>query len=86
MHILHIQHTADIYCFSLKKDGETTKEVPLIGLGFNNFIVHLFWFLAFASVKQGYAVLDEIEGVTIGDWEIKREEVKAEHTLKRARW
>jgi hypothetical protein len=36
-------------------------------------------------VKQGYAVLDEIEEVTIGDWEIKREEVKAGHKLERAR-
>ncbi len=86
MHILHIQHTADIYCFSSKKDGETTQEVPLIGFGFNNFIVHVFWFLALATIEQGYAVLDEIEEVTIGDWEIKRKEVKAEHTLKRARW
>jgi hypothetical protein len=40
---------------------------PLIGLGFNNFITHLFWFLPLASMKLDYAVLDEIAEVTIGD-------------------
>jgi hypothetical protein len=55
----------------MKKDGETTKDVPLIGLGFNNFIIHLFWFLPSASIKQDYAVLNEIAGATNGDLEIK---------------
>jgi hypothetical protein len=55
----------------MEKDGKTSKDVTLIGLGFKNFIIHLFWFLPFASMKQDYAVLDEIAEVTIGDWDIK---------------
>ena len=55
----------------MKKDCVTTKDLTLIGLGFNNFIAHLFWFLPFASMKQDYAVLDEITEMTIGDWEIE---------------
>ncbi len=35
--------------------------------------------------REIYAFLDEIEEVTIEDWEMKREEVKAEHKLQRVR-
>jgi hypothetical protein len=51
----------------MKKDGETTKDVPLIVLDSITSIAHLFWFLPFTSMKQEYAVLDEIAEVKIGD-------------------
>ncbi len=34
------------HVFRLKKDGVTSKEVPLIGAGFQSFIDHLFWYLS----------------------------------------
>ncbi len=47
------------HVFSLKIDGMTTWEVPLIGAGFHAFIDHLFWYLPFASVKQGNSLVEE---------------------------
>jgi hypothetical protein len=71
---LHVRHIVDIHTYiyiisAWKKDCKTAKDVPRIGLGFNNFIAHpsLFWFLPFASMKQDYAVLDESADVTIGN-------------------
>ncbi len=39
----------------MKKDGLTTKEVPLIGARFHSLIDLLFWYLTFPSVKEGNA-------------------------------
>ncbi len=71
--------------FRLKKDGKTTKDVPLIGSGFNDLIDHFFWYLPFSSVKQASALLDDLEDVSPADWDAKRHELKEEHKLERAR-
>ncbi len=71
-------------CVRLKKDGQTTKEVPLIRSGFNAFIDHLFWYLAFSSVKQAATVLENLEDFTSADWDTKRQELRDEHPLERA--
>jgi hypothetical protein len=68
----------------LKKDGVTTKEVPLIGANSHAPIDHLFWYLPFASVKQGNSLVEELEDLTEDDWSIKREEIRDEHKLERA--
>jgi hypothetical protein len=65
----------------------TSKEVPLIGAGFQAFIDHLFWYVPFPSVKQGNSVLEELQDLshlTEDDWSIKREEIRDEHKLDRA--
>ncbi len=67
-----------------KRDGKETKEIPLIGTGFHSYIDHLFWYLPFSNVKQAYATLDAVEGVTEADWETKRAEIAKELTLERA--
>ncbi len=65
-----------------KRDGKETKEVPLICTGFHSFIDHIFWYLPFSNVKQAYAALDAVEGVTEADWETKRAEIAKELTLE----
>ena len=62
----------------------TTKEVLLIRAGFHAFIDHLFWYLPFPSVKQGNSLLEELEDLTVDDWNSKREEIRDEHKLERA--
>jgi hypothetical protein len=69
---------------SYKRDGKETKEIPLIGTGFHSFIDHIFWYLPFSNVKQAYATLDAVEGVTEADWVTKRAEIAKELTLERA--
>jgi hypothetical protein len=61
-----------------------TKEIPLIGTGLHSYIDPIFWYLPFSNVKQAYATLDAMEGVTESDWETKRAEIAAELTLERA--
>ncbi len=62
----------------------TTKEVPLFGAGFHSLIDCLFWYLPFSSVKEGNALIQELENVTEDDWNTKREELKDELKLPRA--
>ncbi len=69
----------------MKKDGVTTKEVPLIGACFHSLIDHLFWYLPFLSVKEGNALIQELENVTEDDWNTTREELKDELKLPSAR-
>ncbi len=66
-----------------KRDGKETKEMPLIGTGFHSYIDHLFWYLPLSNVKQAYATLDAVDGVTEADWETKRAEIAKELTLER---
>ena len=87
LHILHILYILRILIILLdryKRDGEEAKEIPLIGTGFNSYIDHIFWCLSFSNVKQAYATLDAMEGVTEADWESKRAEIAKELTLERA--
>ena len=66
-----------------KRNGKDTKEIPLIGQGFQAYIDHLFWFLPFSNPKQAHEVLAKLE---LSDelWTSKREEVMAEHSLEQA--
>ena len=41
----------------LKKNGKDSKEISLIGQGFQAYIDHLFWFLPFSSPKQAFDLL-----------------------------
>ena len=79
--IFHILIFVLVRC---KSDGKATKEIPLIGTGFHSYIDHIFWYLPFSNVKQAYATLDSMDGVTEADWETKRAEIAAELTLERA--
>jgi hypothetical protein len=67
-----------------KRDGKETKEIPLISRGFHSYIDHIFWYLPFSNVKQAYASLDAMDGVTEAGWGTKRAEIAAELTLARA--
>ena len=59
------------------------KYLTLIGTGFHSYIDHLFWYLPLSNVKQAYATLDAVDGVTEADWETKRAEIAKELTLER---
>jgi hypothetical protein len=65
----------------LKKDGKTSKEVPLIRSGFNAFIDHMFWYLPLFSVKQAASVLENLDDITAADWDNKRQEIRDNHLL-----
>ena len=67
----------------LKRDGETPKEVPLIGNGFLAYIDHLFWFLPFPSTKEAYEMMAKRE-IPDDHWALKRQEIADEHLLERA--
>ena len=84
MHILYILLIQIIFLYRYKRDGKETKEIPLIGTGFHSYIDYIFWYLPFSNVKQAYATLDAMEGVTEADWETKRAEIAKELTLERA--
>ncbi len=70
-------------CLRLKRNGKDTREIPLIGQGFQAYIDNLFWFLPFSNPKQAYEVLAKLE---LSDelWTSKSEEVMAEHSLEQA--
>ena len=70
-------------CVRYKRDGVTTKEIPLIGTGFQAFIDNLFWFLPFSSQKQAYDMLAKKE-MSDDNWNLKREEMAAEHMMEKA--
>ena len=66
-----------------KRDGETPKEIPLIGKGFLAYIDHLFWFLPFPSSKEAYELMAKWE-IPDDNWTLKRQEIAAEHLLEQA--
>ena len=70
-------------CVRFKRDSMATKEIPLIGTGFQAFINNLFWFLPFSSSKQAFDMLAKKE-MSDDNWIVKREEVAAEHQLAKA--
>jgi hypothetical protein len=84
LHILYILHILIYILDRYKRDGKETKEIPLIGTGFHSYIDYIFWCFPFSNVKQAYATLDAMEGVTEADWETKRAEIAAELTQDRA--
>jgi len=67
----------------LKKNGKDSKEISLIGQGFQAYIDHLFWFLPFSSPKQAFEMLAKKE-MSDELWTIKRDEIRAEHLLEQA--
>ena len=70
-------------CVRFKRDGVATKEIPLIGTGFQAFIDNLFWFLPFSSSKQAFDMLAKKE-MSDDNWIVKREEMAAEHQKENA--
>ena len=66
-----------------KRDGVATKEIPLIGTGFQAYINSLFWYLPFSSPKQAYEMLAKKE-MSDENWLTKREELAAEHLMVKA--
>jgi hypothetical protein len=62
----------------LKKNSQDSKEIPLIGQGFQAYIDNLFWFLPFSSQLQAYYMLAKKE-ISDEPWCTKLEELKAEH-------
>ncbi len=61
----------------------TPKEISFIGTGFQAFIDNLFWFLPFSSQKQANNMLANKE-LSDDYWNMKREEMAAEHMMERA--
>ena len=59
----------------LKKNCKDTKEVSLIGQGFQAYIDHIFWFLPFSSRTQAFELLARKEK-SDENWVAKREEIK----------
>ena len=94
MHILHILYIliygayvcvfADQYLDSLKPDGKSFKNVKLVGKGFLQLVDHYFWYLPFASVKQGHAVRQKTV-VTEDEWDQRWQQIVAEHEVEGAR-
>ena len=70
-------------CIRLKKNGKDTKEISLIGQGFQAYIDHLFWYLPFSNPKHAHDMLAKKE-MSDEPWTIKRDEIKVEHLLERA--
>jgi hypothetical protein len=79
---LHI--IAYLLHFRLKSDGKTAKNVPLVGKGFLHLVDHYFWYLPFASVKQGHAVREKA-CIPQDDWEQRWDAIVAEHDGEGAR-
>jgi hypothetical protein len=77
-------HIFIIFLDRYKRDSMETKEIPLIGTGLHSYIDHIIWNLPFSNVKQAYATLDAMEGVTEADWETECAEIAAELMLERA--
>jgi hypothetical protein len=73
-----------VLCSSVKKDGWTTKEVPLIGVSFQAFTDHLFWSLLFSSPKQDNLLQEELEYLTKDYWSIKHKEIRDELKMEHA--
>jgi hypothetical protein len=48
-------------CIRLKKNGKDTKDISLIGQGFQAYIDHLFWNLPFSNPKQAHDILTKKE-------------------------
>ena len=73
-------------CYRLKKDGETFKTAPLIGMGFLSLVDSVFWHLPFVSSKQAHAVRERANPlVTEEDWAEKFNQITAEHKEAGAR-
>jgi hypothetical protein len=70
-------------CLRFRRNGKDTKEISLIGPGFQGYIDHLFWFLPFSSPKQAHEMLAKKE-LSDENWTTKREVVQAEHLLPQA--
>ena len=63
-------------CIRLKKNCKDTKEISLIGHGFQAYLDHLFWYLPFSIQKQAHDMLAKKE-MSDEPWTIKRDEIKA---------
>ncbi len=70
-------------CIRLKKNSKYTKEISLIGQGFQAYIDLLFWYLPFSNLKQAHDMLVKKE-MSDEPWTIKCDEIKAEHLLELA--
>jgi hypothetical protein len=44
-------------CIRLEKNGKDSKEISLLGQGFQAYINHLFWYLPFSNPKQAHDML-----------------------------
>ncbi len=78
---MHISYFDGVY--QIQKGRRDPKEIPLIRTGFQAFIDNLFWFLLFSSQKQAYNMLANKE-LSDDYWNMKREEIAAEHMVERA--
>ena len=82
---LHISaYVTIIACYflhSLKSDGKSAKNVRLVGKGFLQLVDHYFWYIPFASVKQGHAVRKKAGGVSEDDWDQRWQTIVAEHEV-----
>ena len=82
--MLYIFANLDSLRGSLKANGKTAKNVKLFGKGFLHLVDHYFWYLPFASVKQGHSVRQKAN-VTEEDWDQRWQRIVAEHEEEGAR-
>ena len=72
------------FAYRFKSDRQDTKEMNVIGTGFQHVIDSYFWYLPFASVRQCKYVMDKA-GITLDEWTTKRGDLADEHKLPGAR-
>jgi hypothetical protein len=72
-------------CIRLKKNGKDTKEISLIGQGYQAYINHLFWYLHFSNPKHAHDMLAKKE-MSDEPWTIKRDDQAVASTCWSELW
>jgi hypothetical protein len=72
------------FTYRIKPDMKTSKEMLVIGTGFQNLIDSYFWYLPFASVRQCKYVMEQSK-IPEDEWMAKRAALGEEHNTPGAR-
>ena len=75
---------ATYFTYRLKSDTKTSKEMHVIGTGFQHVIDSYFWFLPFASARQCKYVMERAK-IPDDEWMTKRDSLAEEHNTPGAR-
>ena len=72
------------FTYRIKPDMKTSKEMLVIGTGFQHLIDSYFWYLPFASVRQCKYVMEQSR-IPEDEWMTKRAALAEEHNTPGAR-
>ena len=72
------------FTYRIKPDMKTSKEMLVIGIGFQHLIDSYFWYLPFASVRQCKYVMEQSR-IPEDEWMAKRAALAEEHNTPGAR-